>query len=71
VTNGKITQKFSSPVKKCKTAMTQKESSILLTALTAVQELIEMEARKVNFDTHNKSERLYIRGLNKGLDIAI
>jgi len=51
--------------------MTQKESSILLTALTAVQELIEMEARKVNFGTHNKSEMLYIRGLNKGLDIAI
>ena len=51
--------------------MTQRESSILLTALTAAQELIERERRKVSFDTHNDNERLYAYGFNKGLDVAL
>jgi hypothetical protein len=52
-------------------AMTQRESSILLTALTAAQLLIKSEMIKVSFETHNDDERLYAHGFNKGLDIAI
>lgn len=51
--------------------MTQRESSILLAALTAAQEIIERERRKASFETHNDNERLYAYGFNKGIDVAI
>lgn len=52
-------------------AMTQKQSSILLTALTALQEMIESERREVNLMTHTDDQRLYAYGFNKGINVAI